>query len=232
MLGQVLPALADATIKLTTVLPEKLSYPRPTVETSMIRGAGTHIQATAYHEAGHALAAMREGRPLVFVQIFPNSPGAGLTRHLIRRRRNPFNPALGPGDAQAAWQDTLSRYLTDIRILLAGPLAEARAFNKPLRTLGAESDLHRCQSIAKRLELLREHLIECGIDCGSHIHEQLNHQRDWVRRWVARPVNWEAITRIADLLVNYRQISAREVLESYLAARDGRQLSLSLSWDC
>ena len=41
----------------------------------MISGYSTHRSATAFHEAGHALAALREGYPVVRVGVYVDSPG-------------------------------------------------------------------------------------------------------------------------------------------------------------
>lgn len=195
------------------------------------QGAGTHVSVAAWHEAGHALAAMREGRWLVAVEVSERLPGAGVTRQLVKNRRNRFNPAIGPGNARASWEDSLSRYLSDVRVALAGPLAEAKAINRPLRALGGIGDLERCHVLAKRLSCLREWLQAQGIDCGAPIPERFNRERDRVRRWLARPVNWQAVEKIAGQLMRRRRITAREVLACYLEARACHQHSLPLAWD-
>ena len=96
----------------------------------MGRGDSAHIATTAWHEASHALAAMREGRTVGRVEIYPQMPDSGVTVHLPFRHRNRINPVLGPGNAKASWQDTLERKLGEARILLAGPLAKAKALGK------------------------------------------------------------------------------------------------------
>lgn len=197
----------------------------------MRRGKRTHISVAAWHEAGHALAAMREGRWVVAVEVSNSLPGAGVTRQLVKRRRNRFNPAAGPGDARAAWEDTLAAYLADLRVTLAGPLAEARAVNRPLRAIGADIDLQACRFLAQRLQTLRECVEDFGVDCGAPIAQRFNEERRRVRHWVARPVNWRAIDRIARQLRRRRRITAREVFACYMEARAGHQRGLPLSWD-
>lgn len=197
----------------------------------MPRGSRTHIGVAAWHEAGHALAAMREGRWVVAVEVSATRPGCGVTRQFVRRRRNRFDPVRGRGNARAAWLDTQARYLAELRVALAGPLAEAKAINRPLRALGAELDLHKCQHLARRLEHLREYLEDEGIDCGPPIDELFNEQRKRVRRWLGRPETWGAIERIARQLTFRHRITAREVFACYMGARAEHQRSLSLSWD-
>lgn len=197
----------------------------------MPRGTNTYIGVAAWHEAGHALAAMREGRWVVAVEVSAAFPGNGVTRQLIRRRQNRFNPVTGRGNARAAWLDTLARYLAELRVALAGPLAEAKAINRPLRALGARLDLEKCEFLARRLEHLRDCVEAEGIDCGSPIDELFNEQRKRVRRWLGRPENWGAIERIARRLTFRHRITARDVFACYMEARAEHQGCLALSWD-
>lgn len=197
----------------------------------MQRGRKTYIGVAAWHEAGHALAAMREGRWVVTVEVSAALPGSGVTRQFVRRRQNRFNPARGAGNARAAWLDTLSRYSAELRVALAGPLAEAKAINRPLRALGAQLDLEKCQHLGRRLQDLRECVEAEGVDCGPPIEELFNEQRRHVRRWLGRPQNWRAIERIAHQLAIRRRITAREVFACYLEARAEHQRGLQLSWD-
>ncbi|GEM_PF-1391014 len=197
----------------------------------MPNGKRTHIGVAAWHEAGHALAAIREGRWVVVVEVSESIPGSGVTRQLVQARRERFKPAVGPGNARAAWADGLARYLSELRVSLAGPLAEAKASNRPLRALGADFDLKKCRDLARRLQVLRDRVEARGVDCGPPIPEWFNEERKRVRRWLARPVNWSAIEKIAWQLIRKRRITAREVLACYLEARAAHQHSLPLSWE-
>ena len=197
----------------------------------MPRGTKTYIGVAAWHEAGHALAAMREGRWVVAVEVSAAIPGNGVTRQLVRRRQNRFNPVSGLGSARAAWLDTLDRYLAELRVALAGPLAEAKAINRPLRSFGCHLDLEKCELLARRLQHLRECVEAEGVDCGPPIDELFNEQRKRVRRWLGRPENWGAIERIARQLTLERRMTAREVFACYLEARNEHQGILALEWD-
>jgi hypothetical protein len=198
---------------------------------SLTKGRRTHIGVAAWHEAGHALAAMREGHWVVAVEVSAYLPGAGITRQRVKRRPNRFNPVAGPGNARAAWEDTLAGYLAELRVTLAGPLAEAKAFNRSLRGIGAEFDLEKCRQLAQRLQILRDYVEDQGVDCGAPVWERFNAECERVRRWVARPVNWRAIEKIAWQLMEKHRITAREVFACYLESRAGHQQSLPLSWD-
>jgi len=173
-----------------------------------IPGERTHINVAAIHEAGHALACLREGRQVFSVSVDRDAPGAGLCTH-AKRPPNPFNIALGPGSARAAWEHTWATTSADIRISLAGPLAEAYALRKPLRHIGAISDLENCLYMAERL-----------IDLGRYMEQQvpiavvepkklLEAQKTNVRRWIHRTKNWEAIKLIASVLAYNGELDAK-----------------------
>ncbi|AKS43223.1 hypothetical protein [Wenzhouxiangella marina] len=193
-------------------------------------GPRTWITLTAWHEAGHALAAMREGRCVVGASVSFERPGFGTTRMVTQDRPNHFNPMASPGNARASWEDSLARYLSELRILLAGPLAEAKAVGKPLRSMGGTSDLNRCDRLAERLQVLREFVEAQGVACGPDIPARFNHERDRVRRWLGRREIWNTIERIAAQLMDTQRVSAQDVFGHYLAARGERQHSLPLTW--
>jgi hypothetical protein len=196
----------------------------------MPRGDAVHVEATAWHEAGHALAAMREGRTVIGVEIFPQSPGSGVTVFFPFRRGNRFNPVVGPGNAKASWEDTLERKLAEARIVLAGPLAEAKALNQPLRAIGAEGDLARCRRIIGSLIELRDYIaVDAGVGKVCPV-ELLNQQRAAVRRWLGRPLIWRAVEAIAEELMAKGRIGAAEVVRAYLETRSDVQRPLSLGW--
>lgn len=186
-----------------------------------MRGAHAHIKIAAYHEAGHALAAIREGVRVRFAQIYRRAPGAGSVHLAIARApRNPFTPSAGIGAAQAAWEILLKYHLRIIRINLAGPLAEARYLGQPLRTLGALSDLTECQQIAGSLAAFHHELAETYGDLPKfRPFERISEERKRVRRWLARPRTWQTITAIAHALIERERLSEQELLQIYLTAR-------------
>jgi len=117
------------------------------------RGEQTLREVTAYHEAGHALAALREGRGVKRVYVSATNPEAGVCSHRTAIG-NPYDVSHSRGSAAAAWQHTLESSCAGIRIRLAGPLAEAKILGKPLRANGAQSDLESCIYLAERLARL------------------------------------------------------------------------------
>ena len=148
-----------------------------------------------------ALAALREGREVTEVRLYPDCPGNGLTAWNRGSSRRLFRSSDPGGDLIPEWHELLQERFGDIRISLAGPLAEAKLLNKPLPAMGAESDLSTCQSIAHSMAVRHrqlQELIEVTAPSNSKLPpvnmlELIDEQRRHVRRWVGRPIVWKAL---------------------------------------
>lgn len=175
-----------------------------------MRGSQVHVDVTAYHEAGHVVAALSEGLWVERAQVSFHEPGAGFMIH-AELPPNGFDPGDGPGAAKAAWEATLTRSLSIIRVALAGPLAEAKAAGKPLRAIGALRDLETCEDVANRLAALHDHLTHYArldpIDPSS----LLNSERKQVRSWIGRAVVWAKVEHLAGYLVRYGSLNGAEI---------------------
>jgi cell division protease FtsH len=93
-------------------------------------------RTTAYHEAGHALAArfLPWADPLHKVTIIPRGRALGLTQQLPEDDRHTYS----------------KEYLSDsIAILMGGRVAEELAFNQ--QTTGASNDIERATHLARRM---------------------------------------------------------------------------------
>jgi len=164
-----------------------------------MNGTTTHISIASFHEAGHALAALREGRQVFGLWVSTENPGNGICVS-AGKQRNQYDLAQNPGSANAAWLHTMKTTCSDIRIYLAGPLAEAKALGKPLRSLGSRSDLEKCIRLANRLECLNEYVSEfVDIDELEGV-DILDGERKRVRRWLSQPRVWNAISLAAERL--------------------------------
>ncbi len=198
--------------------------------TDNLSGRRVLLTATAWHEAGHALAALREGFPIRQVSIDKRRPGVGLT---VCRPNSPptrYDPRRGRGTAQAAWQDAVDFHLSRLRFTLAGPLAEARKLGKPMRALGGWSDFEETYWLAQDLMDIQSHLEEHRIFFFSNVPALFNEESRRVRHWLARPATWSAINAIAGELLEKDSLDAADVLRCDLAARSGQQLTLDLGW--
>ena len=144
-------------------------------------GNQTRIRLTAYHEAGHALAALREGRQVIRVAAYRGIPGKGVCTFKARQK-NPYDVESNPGSAINSWVHILETTRSDIRIFLAGPLADAKALSKPLRSIGAKSDLTKCLNLASRLTHLHSYVSQFAGIAPIDTENILNTERLLVRR--------------------------------------------------
>lgn len=173
-------------------------------------GSQTHMAAAAFHEAGHALMALREGRQVSKIIISRTLPGNGCCRTAIRPP-NPFSLIQGRGSARAAWRHTFDTTTADIRILLAGPMAEAKATGTSLRSLGAVSDLQCSLLLASRLNTLYAHVSEFADIEPIQPSRLLEEEKRRVRRWISVPKNWAVVGRIACAVLWYGEIDRRQL---------------------
>jgi hypothetical protein len=177
-----------------------------------MKGSRTYIQATAYHEAGHAVAALNVGRSVHMVIVDLQRPGNGRMGYKTPSK-NPFNIGDGAGNAKAAWNYTYQMTLDSIFVLLAGPMAESKLLRKPLRLMGNKSDLNRSILLKARLERLSEFASDYT-DVPKIDVDLLERMRGKVRRWVGRPRTWKAVETVADRLTERGEIDSDEL--SYL----------------
>ncbi len=144
------------------------------------------LEATAYHEAGHAVAALALGQPVHRVSIRPKEQWLGrceFQKGRIRPAHDPFE--------------------TQVMIMLAGLSAEARhtgiyAFDGAARDLWAVRSLtERRGASQKQVERLERRML----DKTEHLLNQ--------------PGMWEAVVSIATELVSRTEISGRAARHLY-----------------
>lgn len=147
-------------------------------------------EATAYHEAGHAIVALDLGRPVAFVSALPG-------RHFLGTcafGKAVFRPS----------EDWLER---EMLIALAGPAAEARHTGVYCWE-GGGRDLACAESFARQrtsgdrqaARLLRRMLAK-----AEHL--------------LARENNWEAVERLAAELRRLGEVSGRAARHLFEASR-------------
>jgi ATP-dependent Zn protease len=178
---------------------------------------------TAYHEAAHAVVATKLGKDIEYLMV-DEDPEAGLTVWICERPQ--------PGSARSAtrtWMEELSRVTTEIQICLAGPLAEARLLNKPMRSLGARADLQQAEALHQQLVTLYGRLSKHTELRWPYRARYLDHLRQETRRLISLPEIWAYVEAIAEELVVRRILSGNEMagIIQTVDARDG-QLSLDL----
>jgi len=194
-----------------------------------MNATATYISIAAFHEAGHALAALREGRQVFGLRVSTENPDDGVCIH-ARKQRNQYDLAENSGSAKAAWLHTLNTTHSDIRIFLAGPLAEAKALGTPLRSLGSRSDLEKCIRLANRLECLNT-FVSGFVDIDELKGVVLlDGERKRVRRWLTQPRIWNAISLAAERLSMTGQLN-RQDLDNLVGRAFVKDWQLHLSFD-
>lgn len=186
-----------------------------------------HSIVTAYHEAAHAIVAMRYGREVLAALVGPSDPQTGLTV-FRRRRRQPSLGDMTPQEIRRAWTESLTYHSNHIRISLAGPLAEAKLLKTPLRSLGARSDLQTAEQLSRKLEDLYD-----GLSCYAVLpfwpdrKGYLNHLRRQTRALISRPDMWLMIERVAEDLRRHRFAEGNHIAAAIQVAM-GRNGQLGL----
>lgn len=144
------------------------------------------IRLTAYHEAGHAVIALAEGRTLQEVSIVPGAKRLGHCQ-------------VNKGTARKL-KDSLE---TDLLILLAGLAAEARLTGR-YRLAGAAQDLHMAQQLASLRapnERQGQRLLERTLAKVEHL--------------LADEATWRAVESVANELLASQKISGRAARHFY-----------------
>ena len=138
------------------------------------------LEATAYHEAGHAVIALTLGRAVERVTIVPNQGYLGAC-HMQKTRVKPTKD----------WLED------EILILLAGMVAESRVTGQ-MYSAGASQDLRG----VRRLVLMRT-------DGQKQVERLERRLLDKTEYLVNDDVHWAAIQTIARELLIHQTISGR-----------------------
>jgi len=171
-----------------------------------------HFSVTCCHEAGHLVSALHEGFTVEKAIVFRSMPGTGVVRHSVADRPTRFDPALGSGNARLAWWESVTRTRQRMRVLLAGPLAEAKATGTPMRSLGATRDLNECRRLADRLLTLWSFHAAFQGYSRPDPWAMMNRERRRVRAWIARPRVWSMVSAYAEALSQSEQLDRHTIL--------------------
>jgi hypothetical protein len=137
-------------------------------------------EATAYHEAGHAVAALALGRPVDRVSIRPDRDKVGVCAF----RKPVFRPS----------EDWVER---EMLIALAGIAAEARHTGEYAWD-GADRDYRYAYELA----------LDCA-GARRQAERLVKRVLSKVEHLLSREVNWRTVTRVVEELLRRREISGR-----------------------
>lgn len=164
----------------------------------------------AYHEAAHAVMALYCHKGVHSAQVSLTELGSGQTVFHPSYPRDRIGE-ITPGNLRKAWEETLLRHSRRIRILLAGPLAEAKLLNQPLRSIGARDDLSQSEWLAFRLEVFYEELSRYTDIPWPRQEDYLNFLRRSTRAVIGRASVWEKIRAVALELERRNYLSGGDV---------------------
>lgn len=157
------------------------------------------LWATAYHEAGHAVAAVHLGVGIgrLGVSIVPSDGAAG-TCHTNKT----FS---GSPDAHTTDRMRLGAEKRAI-ILFAGPAAQRKYRSSSVRNYHGHSDRHGAVD-----------LMNCFVGSNRELEAYINWLRIRAEQLVAIPFAWKTIEAVAAALFERKHLTAQEVKNIHLA---------------
>jgi hypothetical protein len=164
------------------------------MDASATRGRKTTLEATAYHEAGHAVVSFGVGRGVRRVTIIPDGDSLG---HITNHGLPAFHPDYKTDGA------TRRRVEQCVMISLAGAIAEAR-FKGHRRRLGDGADLAQVFDLASYMVGETEEL-------NAYVRWL------WLRTRNLLEVHWPVVEHFAAELLARRHLTGREARAVWLA---------------
>ena len=122
-------------------------------------------------------------------------------------------------DALPYWQQSLALEKKYARMLLAGPIAEAKVMATPMRSLGAISDLNKVRNALPLLDALRETLVchtEISKDYRIKFFPKLQQE---TRRLLGNPTIWKSVQVLANDLCARSSLTGEDVANTVQWAR-------------
>lgn len=183
-------------------------------------GARTYREVAAYHEAGHAVAALLLGIEVAEVRIDRYRPGNGTTLYrtgpsLWEGYRRPRSAA--PSRLACA----LNRHQRVAVFCLAGPLAEAKLLGVSLRSLDATGDFEDIHSLMRGPDACQHGVV------SPFAKPFFDTAVRRTRGMLGQPSIWRAVTEVARELLLWDRLSGGELAETVQWARaGGRQFGL------
>jgi hypothetical protein len=184
---------------------------------------------TAYHEAGHAVLALKFGIGIDEVALCRAGPLAGYVRMLGGWLV--ANAAKDSRATELTWnlvkRDTEQR----IMVFLAGALSEAKLLGTPLRSHGCRSDLQKCLLLCDVLSDYRRQLVQKQGMSIPEIDpaEMTERLRRRTKRVLGDPDTWRAVAALAGDLEGWGRLTGHDTADTVQWARRVRdQLVLLL----
>jgi hypothetical protein len=157
------------------------------------------LRATAFHEAGHAVACIYENVPLLTVSIAPTKNSDGRVGH-----HNILHGCEIEGEDKPHHRLRMERL---VLIALAGPAAERRFSPKGYRSYGGKGDLQFAFELVSKFVGTRE-------EHNAYFHLLKIRTRDFLHR----PGVWDEITALATALLEETTLTPKRTRSIVRAA--------------
>lgn len=158
------------------------------------------LESTAYHEAGHAVAAIESRRAILLLTIVPTDESHG---HMLKTKTPDWvRPDINEDRRTTAWLER------EILLGLAGPAAEAR-FTGRRNHVGASSDYKSVVNLASHL-----------YGFGKVLQTYVDYMVARAEAFVAAPLHWVQIEYLAAALMEHRTLKPKAIREACRAAKD------------
>ena len=175
----------------------------------MTKAEQKKLKATAYHEAGHAVAAFAMGKRFKKVSVIPNSDEDSLGRVSGCGWKSKLNPEFDDG---ARVRNLVE---AQIIILLAGPVAEAKLTGQ-FNHIGASKDYEYVVRYAS-------YLTGSSDETTAYINWLIEKTKN-----VLSTYRWNALEQLADELIKRREIAYKAAREIIRKGIDGDLPPLNL----
>lgn len=153
----------------------------------MLKSKHEKLKKTAYHEAGHAVAAFAMNKRFTRVSIIANPDDNSLGRLLGCGWNSKLNPEFDGGVRLR------NRVEAQIIVFLAGPVAEAKLTGH-YNHIGASKDYHDAVSFAG-------YVTGSSKETSAYINWLLEKTKNLLSNY-----NWDAVKMLADELIKRREI--------------------------
>lgn len=167
-----------------------------------------HLEAVAYHEAGHVVALFAQGRKIRTVDIVNDDVRREGTVQNTASDNEQLDKITGSYCAMTVARKALAE--SEIVMLFSGTRAEEKLRDHKPRKWGGQPELYHAKDIAKRLTYTQTDFI-CGRD-RSEKHRELC-KRLWGKSKELVTSNWTAIDAIAKALLQKKSLSHDEAYE-------------------
>ena len=176
--------------------------------------AALRRRITAYHEAAHAVVALRFRIPIEEVALCHVGPVNGYVQMLDV----PLIPKVARNDHSSLLTWTLVARATEQQsmVLLAGVVAEAKLLGTPLRAHCGESDLSRCLHLCWLLDCYRRALVDTQamVIPEEKPIDMANRLRQRTRQILGHPRTWRAVTALADDLEGWSRLTGHDAADT------------------